>query len=185
MGRHPAIRNRVERLAPEGPYDAAILLGLPPDAYTAIVRGQNGGPGIALVEAYDLDPRTDSTLANISSRGKVGTGDDVMIGGFILGGGGGGLTTVVVRAIGPSLGFSSTGLVDPILELRDADGVLIGNNDNWKDVQENEISAAGLAPLDDREAALIMELPPGDYTAIVRGKGDATGIALVEIYRVE
>jgi len=77
-------------LAPEGPYDAAILLGLLPDAYTAIVRGQNSGPGIALVEAYDLDPRTDSTLANISSRGKVGTGDDVMIGGFILGGGGGG-----------------------------------------------------------------------------------------------
>ncbi len=172
-------------LAPMGPFDSAILLDLLPGQYTAIVSGQDGGSGTGLVELYDLDPQTDSGVANISSRGKVGTGDDAMIGGFILGGGGGGLTTVVVRAIGPSLGFPSTGLADPTLELYDEGGTLIGSNDNWKDTQEEEISAAGFAPADDQEAALIMDLPPGNYTAIVRGQADTTGIALVEVYRLE
>lgn len=172
-------------LAPLGPFDSAILLGLLPGQYTAIVSGRDGGSGTGLVELYDIDPQTDSTLANLSSRGKVGTGDDVMIGGFILGGGGGGLTTVVVRAIGPSLGLASTGLADPNLELYDEDGALIVSNDNWKDTQEDEITAAGFAPADDREAALIMDLPPGNYTAIVRGQANTTGIALVEVYRVE
>ena len=172
-------------LAPQGPNNSAILRGLSPDNYTAIVSGKNRGQGTALVEAYDIDPQTESTLANISTRGKVGTGDNVMIGGFILGGGGGGLTTVVVRALGPSLGLPSTSLQDPTLELHDVDGALIGSNDNWKDVQEEEISAAQLAPADDREAALIMDLPPGDYTVIVRGRTNTTGITLIEVYRLE
>lgn len=172
-------------LAPEGPYDSAILRALLPGAYTAIVRGLKGGSGTGLVEAYDIDQQTASALANISSRGKVGIGDNVMIGGFILGGGGGGSTTVVVRALGPSLGLPTTALQDPTLELHDVDGVLIGSNDNWKDTQEAEISAAGLAPAEDREAALLMDLPPGDYTAVVRGKEGTTGVALVEVYRVE
>ena len=172
-------------LAPLGPFDSAILLDLLPNQYTAIVHDKSGGSGTGLVEAYDIDPQTNSGMANISSRGKVGTGDDVMIGGFILGGGGGGLTTVVVRAIGPSLDFATTGLADPILELYDVDGALIGSNDNWKDTQEDEITAAGFAPADDQEAALIMDLPPGNYTAIVRGQANTTGIALVEVYRVE
>ncbi|MBA3544013.1 MAG: hypothetical protein H0T83_06200 [Chthoniobacterales bacterium] len=172
-------------LAPIVPNDAALLIDLLPNSYTAIVRGQDGGSGIALVEAYDLSGFADSTLANVSSRGQVGTGDDVLIAGFILGGGGGGSTRVAVRALGPSLGLNGEGLSDPTIELYDGDGLLLGSNDNWKDTQEQEISSAGLAPGDDAEAALIMTLPPADYTAIVRGKDETSGIALVEVYRLE
>ena len=172
-------------LAPIVPNDAALLIDLMPNSYTAIVRGQDGGSGIALVEAYDLSGFADATMANISSRGHVGAGDDVLIAGFILGGGGGGATRVAVRALGPSLGFGANGLQDPTIELYDGDGVFLGSNDNWKDTQEQEISAAGLAPGDDAEATLIMTLPPADYTAIVRSKDETTGIALVEVYRLE
>ena len=173
-------------LAPEGPFDYRdpehFISGRLHRGCARAEGRQRDRPGGSV---QDIDQQSASTLANISSRGKVGTGDDVMIGGFILGGGGGGSTTVVVRAIGPSLGLTGAALLDPTLELHDSDGVLIGSNDNWKDTQEDEISASGLAPTDEKEAALLMDLPPGDYTAIVSGKGNATGIALVEVYRVE
>jgi hypothetical protein len=166
------------------PNDSALLLPLSPGNFTAVVRGADGGTGVGLIEAYDLTPQSDSTLANISSRGQVGPGDDAIIVGFILGSGGGGSTKVAIRALGPSLGFGAAGLQDPTLELFDADGVMIASNDDWKDTQKATVTATGLAPTDNHEAALVIDLPPDDYTAVVRGKNGSAGIALVEVYRL-
>jgi plastocyanin len=159
-------------LAPTNDFESAILQTLAPGAYTAIVRGKNGGTGVGLVEAYDADPSVNAELTNISTRGSVGTGDNVMIGGFIVGGGGS--ATVVVRAIGPSLSnppFNLSGVLqDPTLSLFDANGVIIVSNDNWKDTQQAELQATGLAPTDDHESAILVTLPAGGFTVIVRGK---------------
>jgi hypothetical protein len=178
-------------LAPTDDRESAMIQTLAPAAYTAIVRGSGGTSGVALVEAYDLDSTSNSTLANISTRGFVGTGDDVMIGGFIVGGGlgvnGAGSEEVLVRGIGPSLtqlGVPNA-LQDPTLELHNSDGALIASNDNWKDTQQSEIQATGLAPSDDRESAILETIGPGNYTAILRGNNNTTGIGLVEVYRVQ
>jgi hypothetical protein len=133
-----------------------------------------------------LDVSATSQLGNLSTRGFVGTGTNVMIGGFILGGGGAD-TSVLVRAIGPSLtDFGVTdALPDPSLELHDGNGVLIQDNDNWKDSQQTEIEATGLQPTNDLESAVLATpLAPGAYTAIVSGNGGGTGVALVEVYRL-
>ncbi len=172
-------------LAPANDFESAIVATLAPGAYTAIVSGQGGGTGVGLVEAYDLDALADSELANISTRGVVGTGDNVMIGGFILGGPIGN-TTVVVRGIGPSLGVQGVAdaLSDPTIDLYDSQGALLASNDNWQDTQQAELEASGLAPNDASEAAILMDLSPGAYTAILRGKGDTTGVGLVEAYNL-
>jgi hypothetical protein len=109
-----------------------------------------------------------------------------MIGGLIVGGNGGGVNVVIARALGPSLSNAGVqqALQDPTLELRDQNGVLIDSNDNWKDRQQALIERQNLAPADDREPALLDVLPAGAYTAIVRGKNDATGVALVEFYNI-
>jgi hypothetical protein len=166
-------------IAPTDPLESALLFNLDPGAYTAIVSGASNGTGIALVEAYDLDLTTDSKLANISTRGFVQTGDNVMIGGFIILGNED--ENVLIRAIGPSLPLADT-LADPLLELHDADGSILAMNDNWRDTQEAEIQATGIPPTNDAEAAIISTLAPGNYTAIVRGVGDTTGVALIEVY---
>ena len=173
-------------LAPADDRESAIVRTLSPGAYTAIVRGKDGTGGIGLIEGYDLDSSADSIFANISTRGFVGTGDNAMIGGLIVGGNGGGVNVVVARALGPSLSNAGVqqALQDPTLELRDQNGVLIDSNDNWKDRQQALIEMQNLAPTDDREAALLDVLPAGAYTAIVRGKNDATGVALVEFYNI-
>ncbi len=170
-------------LAPTNDLESAIVATLDPGAYTAIVRGVNDGTGVGLVETYDLDPAAGS-LANISTRGFVNTGDNVMIGGFILGDGDD--ATVLVRAIGPSLtSFGVAGaLQDPTLELRDGSGTLLATNDDWKDSQQAEIEATGLAPSDEAESAILAALLPGGYTAIVRGALDTTGVGLVEVYHL-
>ena len=159
-------------LAPTNDLESAILQTLAPGAYTAIVRGKNGGTGVGLVEVYDGDPSANAKLTNISTRGAVGTGDNVMIGGFVVGAGAS--ATVVVRAIGPSLSnppFNLTGVLqDPTLSLFDAHGTMIASNDNWKDTQQAELQATSLAPTDDRESAILATLPPGSFTVIVRGK---------------
>jgi hypothetical protein len=174
-------------LAPTDDLESAILVTLDPGIYSAVLRGSNGGTGVGLVEAYDLDQAAASTLANISTRGFVSTGDSVMIGGFIIGGGGGGASTVVVRAIGPTLtdfGVANA-LQDPILELHDSDGATIASNDNWKDGPDQQtISADSLAPTKDSESALLAILAPGAYTAIVRGANDTIGVGLVEAYNL-
>ena len=162
--------------------ESAIVATLAPGNYTAVVRGNGDSTGIGLVEVYDLAQATASTLANISSRGRVETGEDVMIGGFIVGGG----ARVVVRAIGPSLAGAgvSDALQDPTLQLVDANGTEIRANDNWRTDQQAEIEAIGLQPSDDREAALIASLGTGNYTAVVRGAANGTGVGLVEVYNL-
>jgi hypothetical protein len=169
-------------LAPSNNLESAILTSLDPGAYTAIARGRNNGTGIALVEGYDLDPAAGSKLGNISTRALVQTGDNVMIGGLIISGTG--QENVIVRAIGPSLtqqGITNP-LLDPTLELHDGNGAVIAFNDNWRDSQQAEIQATGLAPSNDLESAIVATLAPGNYTAIVRGKNDTIGVALVEAY---
>jgi hypothetical protein len=172
-------------LQPQNDLESAIIATLDPGTYTAIVSGKDGQAGVGLVEGYDLDQAADSQLANISTRGFVETGTNVMIGGFILGGEAGN-ANVLVRALGPSLTpLGVTGaLADPTLELHDANGALIGSNDNWKDAQQSEIEATGLQPSNDLEAAIFETLAPGAYTAIVAGNGELTGVALVEVYRL-
>ncbi len=170
-------------LAPADDLESAIVATLAPGGYTAIVRGTNDGTGIALAEVYDLNQATPSKLANISTRGFVDTGDNVMIGGFIVRPGGGTETEVIVRAIGPSLGtLVENALTDPTLELHDSNGVPVASNDNWKESQQSEIEATGLAPTDEAESAIVASLVPGAYTAILKGKGDTTGVALFELY---
>jgi phospholipase/lecithinase/hemolysin len=172
-------------LAPSNDAESAIVATLNPGAYTAILQGKNNGTGIGLVEVYDLDPTANSTLANISTRGFVGTGDNVIIGGFIVGDGE--HPIMEVRAIGPSLMSSGVAdaLLDPTLELHDQNGTLLASDDDWRDGQESAIQASGLAPSDDRESAIVASLGPGNYTAVVRGKNNTTGVALVEVYRIE
>ncbi|MEO5722052.1 MAG: hypothetical protein ABIR71_11350 [Chthoniobacterales bacterium] len=174
-------------IAPTNDLESAIVATLPAGGtgYTAIVRGANGTSGIGLVEVYELGAQADSELGNISSRGRVQTGDNVMIGGFIVGGGGGGTLRVIARGIGPSLtafGIPEA-LQDPTLALHDGQGTLIASNDNWRTGgQEAEIIATTLPPTNDSEAAIVQTFAPGPYTAIVRGKNDTTGVALVEVY---
>jgi hypothetical protein len=150
--------------------------------YTAVLRGKGNTTGIGVVEAYAFFP----ILANISARGLVGTGDDVIIGGFILRSGNES-PRIVVRAIGPSLkafGIANP-LPDPMLELHDGNGLIITSNDNWADAQGDDLQTVGLAPTDSTESAILMRLAPGAYTAIVRGKNDATGVGLVEVYNLQ
>jgi hypothetical protein len=171
-------------MAPGSNLEPAILISLQPGAYTASVRGVNNTTGIAVVEAYDLDHTVDSRLANISTRGFVDRGENVMIGGTIVTGV---LpSNVLIRALGPSLatmGVSNV-LQDPILELHDSDGTLLASNDNWRNDQEGDIIATMLAPPNDLESAIVRRLSPGAYTTIVRGKNDSTGVALIEAYQL-
>ena len=182
------------RLAPRNPRESAIIADLPAGNYTAIVRGLNNTTGVALVEAYDLSPDSNSFLGNISTRAFVQTGDNVMIGGFIVQGGQ--PKRVIIRAIGPELtqyGVPNA-LADPTLELHDATGALIASNNTWLHTiiggvittnQVRDILESGHAPSDPRESAIIADLPAGNYTAIVRGVNNTTGVALVEVYDLQ
>ena len=173
-------------LQPGDDREAAIIATLNPAAYTAILKGKNSTTGNALIEAYDLDLTPESQFANISTRGQVGTGDEVLIGGLIISDEADGQANVVVRALGPSLGkLGVTGaLQDPTLELHDSNGAIVALNDNWRDTQEGIITSVDLAPSDDREAAIFAHLAAGAYTAVVHGSNDTTGIGLVEAYNI-
>ena len=170
-------------IPPGNDAESAIVATLAPGAYTAVMRGAGESTGVGLVEVYDLAGAADSELANISSRGFVQTGEDVMIGGFIVGAG----TRVIVRAIGPSLGNQGVAgaLQDPTLQLVDANGTEVRANDNWKSDQQAEIEATGVPPNNDAESALVAALPAGNYTAVVRGTGETTGVGLVEVYNLQ
>jgi YVTN family beta-propeller protein len=169
--------------APENPQEAAIYTTLAPGGYTAIVTGFGGGTGIAIVEVFEID-QVNTPLANIATRGLVGTGDNVMIGGFIIHGDG--PQQVLVRARGPSLaqfGVPNT-LQNPRLQLYSGQTV-IASNDNWVDASNRSaIEATPHAPQNSQESAILMTLNPGGYTAIVSGVGDTTGIAIVEVFKV-
>lgn len=170
-------------IPPSNDLESAIVANLPANnsAYTAIVRGVNDGTGIGMVEVYDLAQTLDSRPANISTRGFVQTGDNVLIGGLIVLGQN--PLRIIVRATGPSLPVPQP-LGDPTLSLHDGNGVQIASNDNWRSDQEADIIATGLPPSSNLEAAIVTTLPAngGFYTAIVRGNNGASGIGVVEVY---
>ena len=173
-------------IPPANDLESAILATLNPGTYTAILAGKNGGTGIGVVELYDLAQTTPASFANISARGFVNTADNVLIGGIIIGAGG--TSNVIVRALGPSLAVSGA-LPDPTLELRDASGTFLQSNDNWKTrsdgtSQQRAIEATTIPPPNDLESAIVQTLPLGNYTAIVRGKANTTGVALLEVYNL-
>ena len=168
-------------IAPTEDKESALVLTLDPGNYTAIVSGVGGTTGIGLVEVYDLSATEPSKLANISTRGLVQTGDDVMILGTIILGDA--PAKVIFRAIGPTLPVPGA-MADPTLELHDGMGNLIVSNDNWRSTQEAEIIATTIPPSNDLESAIVATLGPGEYTAIVRGTNNTTGVALVEAYQL-
>jgi len=172
-------------IPPSDDREAAILATLAPGSYTAIVRGRRSTSGIAVAEVYDLSDAGSGQLANISTRGLIGRGEEVMIAGFVLAGGSGG-SKVIVRGIGPSLAAAGIAqpLDDPTLELHDGNGIAIAFNDNWRDAQANEVEATGLAPANERESAIVATLPPGQYTAVLAGRADGSGIGVVEVYKI-
>ena len=179
-------------LAPGDERESVLMAELAPAQFTVVVRGKNNTPGVATVEVYDLNQTVDSRLANISTRGVVGTNADVMIGGFVVGSGNG-AAKVLLRAIGPSLAnFGLTGvLADPAISLRNSNGTQIDADDDWyiivngDDSRVKAIQATGLAPSSDRESVILTTLPNGSYTAIVSGYNGGTGIGLVEVYNLQ
>jgi hypothetical protein len=169
------------QLAPGNDLESAIIANFAPGSYTAVVRGVANSVGTGVVDAYDLSAASPAKLANIATRGLIQPGDNLMIAGFIIQNA---PVRAVLRAVGPSLtAFGITNaLPDTTLQLRDQNGVLVRENDDWKTDQQQEIENTGLAPTDDREAALVATIAPGQYTAQVRGKPESTGIGVVQIY---
>ena len=173
-------------LAPANLLESATAQTLAPGAYTVVVTGTDPTPGIALVEVYDLSPLSNSDLENMSTRGFVGTGDDVLISGFIVGDVDS--ATVVVRALGPTLAsYGVSGVLsDPTLTIYDSTGSVIASNDNWQDnINSVDVQKNGLAPPNALESALVLHLPAGAYTAIESGVDGGTGIGLVEVYTLD
>jgi hypothetical protein len=170
-------------LAPSNDLESAIIAHLSPGSYTAIVRGVGETTGTGIVDAYDMSAGSPARLANIATRGFIQAGDNLMIAGFIIQNSS---VRAAIRAIGPSLtqfGITNA-LPDTTLQIRDENGAILLENDNWKTdpAQKQELESNGLQPGHDLEAALIMTIPPGQYTAQVRGKGEASGIGVVEVY---
>jgi hypothetical protein len=183
-------RSQIEGTAfqPGDDRESVIVATLNPAAYTAILTGKDNTQGIGLIEVYDNAPAVDAQLANISTRGFVQNGNNVMIGGFILGGSPNN-TRIAVRAIGPSLsqfGLNNV-LADPTLELHDANGATLVANDDWNDdpTSAAELTANGLALSSPKESGIFASLPAGQFTAILAGKNGGVGIALVEIYNLK
>ena len=194
-------------------HDAALIATLKPGQYTAIVHDRSATPSSGLLNIYDLEsdidaevlgltpsqrgvsaesqirspagtPLRQSSVVNTSTRAYVGQGDDVRA---FIEATGDNKVKVLLRALGPSLGAQGipAPLADPILELYDSQGTLVRSNDNWRDSQEAEIAATSLAPPNDAEAAIVTDLLPTTYTAVVRGKNNTTGMAMVEVFHLE
>ncbi len=171
---------------PVKPLEAAVLLNLAEGDYTAIVAGTGANPsGAGMVEVYDLDSSATAKLTNISTRAVVGLGDDVMIGGLIVQGTG--TQKVVIRAIGPSLtqyGVAGA-LQNPTMRIADANGTIASNDDWASGAGAAELTALGRAPQSPAESAVVLNLAPGSYTAVVSGVGTTTGVGLVEAYKID
>ena len=172
-------------LAPPDDRESAILLSLQPGSYTVIESGKNGTTGNGLIEVYDIDTLSTSQLSNISTRGRVQTGNNAMIGGFVVSGASGSVN-LIVRVLGPTLtSFGvANALSDPTLQLFDGNGTVIAFNNNWKDTQQTQIQNSGRQPPNNLEPAIAVTASPGNYTAIVRGNNNTTGVGLVEVYQV-
>jgi Metallo-peptidase family M12/Kelch motif len=172
-------------IPPSNSLESAIDVTLLPGSYTAIISGKNNLTGVGLIEVYDLSHAVPSKLANISTRAFVSTGENIVIGGFLLGGNTGD-DRLIIRGVGPSLTGLGVGnaLANPGLELRDSNGAVLISNNDWQDdsAQAAEISAAGLALSDPAESGIAATLPPGLYTALLSGQNNGTGVGLVEIY---
>lgn len=168
-------------LAPSDDLESAIIANLAPGSYTAVVRGTNNSTGTGIVDAYDLSGVSPAKVANVATRGLIQPGDKLMIAGFIIQNA---PVKAVIRAIGPSLeAFGVTNaLPDTTLELHDRNGALILQNDDWKTGGQQELESLGLQPSHDLEAAMVLTLPPSQYTVQVRGKNDASGIGVVQVY---
>lgn len=167
-------------LQPTNNLESAMVVTLGPGAYTVTLAGNNGGTGLGIVEMYDI--AGPATIFNLSTRAQVGTGSTVLIGGVIVRAPG---TRAVVRAIGPSLSQHGIqgALQNPMLELYNAQGTLIEANDNWgSDPNQAEIQYVGLQPSNAFESAILPTLNAGNYTVIVKGVMNSTGIGLVELY---
>ena len=174
-------------LPPTDNRESAIAYLPEPGTYTVVLRGKNNTTGIGVAEIYELYQSPYCALGNLSGRAFVDTGDNALFAGFISGAGGGAATRIVVRGIGPSLAAAGVpgALQDPILTVFNNNGAAVASNDDWKTgIQKSEIEATGLAPSNDREAAIVGSFPAGSYSAIVRGKNNATGVGLIEIYSV-
>ena len=174
-------------IAPTSQRESAMIISLAPGNYTAVVSGYGGGQGVGLVEAYEYDSNA-TRLVNISTRGRVETGDGAMIGGLIVQGGA--AKKVIIRALGPSLsggGSPVAGvLADPTLELRDGSGTLLAVNDDWgNSAQAADIVATTVPPTNNLESAIIATLGSGNYTAIVRGVNNTAGVGLVEVFDLD
>lgn len=171
-------------LAPGDDREAALAMTLPVGAYSAVLRGVSGSAGIGLIEVYDVGAIGNARLLNLSGRALVRAGDNVLIGGLIVHS----LSQrLLLRAIGPDLAAKGVkgALQNPVLELHDSNGALIASNDNWQSAANSSaISAVGLAPADPRDSAIFLRPGPGRLTAIVRGAGATTGVALLEAYLV-
>jgi hypothetical protein len=174
-------------IAPSNNLESAIIATLPPGAYTAIVRGNGGTFGTALVEVYDLDSGTQARLSNLSTRAFVSSGENILVAGFVLHGNNGD-GRVVLRGLGPSLRASgmSRVLADPTLDLRDSNGMLVASDNDWQENsgQAAELAAMNLTPANPTESALVATLPAGAYTALLAGINNATGLGIVEVYDV-
>jgi hypothetical protein len=172
-------------LAPEDEHEAALRVTVTPGTYTVVVKEKSGLAGHGLVDIYDLSPNATAKLVNISTRGFADS-DNVLIGGIIVGGSGQANDDVVARALGPQLRRNGipNALDDPTLEVRDGNGNVVGFNDNWNSNASDTawIGSTGLAPSDNSESAILLSLPRGNYTAIVRAKPNSGGVALVEFY---
>jgi hypothetical protein len=168
-------------LAPKNDLESAIIIRLIPGNYSAVVRGLGNATGTGIVDAYDLDPQSAARLANVATRGLIQPGDKLMIAGFIIQNGD---VRAVVRALGPSLSAFgiNNALPDTTLQLRNQNGMIVIENDDWESHQKQELEAVGLKPSNPLEAAVVTTLPPGHYSAQVRGKPETTGTGLVEVY---
>jgi hypothetical protein len=168
-------------VAPSNDAESAIIGTLAPGSYTAQLRGVNNTTGIGVAEAFDLSLGSAAKVGNVSTRGQVGTGNDIMIAGFIIVNN---PLKVVVRGIGPSLtGFGvPNALANPTLELHDGNGALVLANNDWKTTQQAEITATGLQPSNDLESALVLTLQPGPYTAQLRGNNNGTGVGVIDVF---
>jgi hypothetical protein len=174
-------------IAPTNELESAMIVTLAPGAYTALLQGVNHATGVGLIELYDFDASADSQLANLSARAFVQTGANVLIAGTIVGGSGNrDPARIMLRATGPSLqglGIANP-LPDPTLELHNGDGTLIETNNDWKDTQQAEIEATGLAPSSNLESVIISTLPVGNYTAVVADRNGQGGVGVIEAFNL-